>query len=216
MLLYLLFLSRVPPSIWVINSHFLDPVQSLSQCTRRISIMLHFIVVTTQGYVMILTKGSMSMVKVTVNAWPTRHVFVKHGCPRRQQSQIWQKSLSPIFWPAPSPGACHARKMWGTNKWTYSPSLVTISSSKLCILHFVCNRDGITDRQTDKRTDRRTDDPITRCSRRTFQDGGIKIKVCLWNTMPPAATKSKKLFLAWRSKSRSQGHWPWCHLKGRH
>ena len=43
-----------------------------------------------------------------------------------------------------------------------------------------------------------------------------KIKVCLWNTMPPAATKSKKLFLASRSKPRSQGHWPWCHLKGLH
>ena len=42
--------------------------------------------------------------------------------------------------------------------------------------------------------------------------------VCLWNTtcMPPVATKSKKLFLASRSKSRSQGHWPWCHLKGHH
>ena len=30
--------------------------------------------------------------------------------------------------------------------------------------------------------------------------------------MPPAATMSKKLSLA----SRSQGHWPWCHLKGHH
>ena len=29
--------------------------------------------------------------------------------------------------------------------------------------------------------------------------------------MPTAATKFKKLFLALRSKSRSQGHWPWCH-----
>ena len=35
-------------------------------------------------------------------------------------------------------------------------------------------------------------------------------------SMPPAATKSKKLFLASRSKSRSQGHWPWCHLKEHH
>ena len=31
----------------------------------------------------------------------------------------------------------------------------------------------------------------------------IKFKVCLWNTMPPAATKSKKLFLA---SSQNQGH----------
>ena len=44
-----------------------------------------------------------------------------------------------------------------------------------------------------------------------------KISRCVCETrMPPAATKSKKLFLASRSKSRSQGHWPWCHLKGCH
>ena len=45
-------------------------------------------------------------------------------------------------------------------------------------MHFVCKRDGITDRQTDRQTDKRTDgqtdDPITRCPRRTFQAGGIK------------------------------------------
>ena len=35
-------------------------------------------------------------------------------------------------------------------------------------------------------------------------------------SMPLAATKSKKLILASRSKSMSQGHWPWCHLKGHH
>ena len=34
---------------------------------------------------------------------------------------------------------------------------------------------GQTDRQTDKWTDKQTDDPITRCPRRTFQAGGIKI-----------------------------------------
>ena len=39
---------------------------------------------------------------------------------------------------------------------------------------------------------------------------------CETLTMPPVATKSKQLFLDQRSKSRSQGHWPWCHLKGHH
>ena len=34
--------------------------------------------------------------------------------------------------------------------------------------------------------------------------------------MPLLAKKSKKLFLAQSSKSRPQGHWPWCHLKGHH
>ena len=37
----------------------------------------------------------------------TRHVFVKHGCPRRQQSETMAKiSKSYIFDPAPHPGAC--------------------------------------------------------------------------------------------------------------
>ena len=45
----------------------------------------------------------------------------------------------------------------------------------------LCKRDGTgrnygrTNRQTDKQTDGRTDDPNTRCPRRTFQAGGIKI-----------------------------------------
>ena len=33
----------------------------------------------------------------------TRYVFVKHGCPRRKQSWNMAKSLSPIFWPRPTP-----------------------------------------------------------------------------------------------------------------
>ena len=43
------------------------------------------------------------------------------------------------------------------------------SSPKLFkILHFVCKRDGITDRQRDRQTNGQTNDPITRCPRRTF------------------------------------------------
>ena len=57
------------------------------------------------------------------------------------------------FDPAPPTGACDVSEVWETHRWTYSPSLVTVSSSKLEILHFVWKRDGITDRQMD--------DPIT-------------------------------------------------------
>ena len=57
--------------------------------------------------------------------------------------------------------------------------MVTELLLELEILQFECKRDGITDGQTDGRTDgqtdRRTDDPNTRCPRRTFQAGGIKI-----------------------------------------
>ena len=53
------------------------------------------------------------------------------------------------FDPAKPPGACDVSEVWGTQIWTYSPGLVTVSSPKLQILHFVCKRDGITDRETD-------------------------------------------------------------------
>ena len=73
--------------------------------------------------------------------------------PGGNKVKIWQKSLSPTFWPCPTPGACDVNEVWGTLRWTYSPSLVTVSSPNLEILHFVWKRDGITDRQT---TDRQT------------------------------------------------------------
>ena len=60
----------------------------------------------------------------------TKHVFVKHGCPQRQQSQNMIKYLSPTFWPYPTPGACDISEVWATLRWTSSPSLVTLSPSK--------------------------------------------------------------------------------------
>ena len=46
--------------------------------------------------------------------------------------------------------------------------------NKYCTL-FVSGTELRTDGQTNRLTDRQTDDPITRCPRRTFQAGGIKI-----------------------------------------
>ena len=60
-----------------------------------------------------------------------RHVFVKHWCPRRQQSQNMAKISVLQFGPAQPPGACDVSEVWGTHRWTYSLSLVTVSSSKL-------------------------------------------------------------------------------------
>ena len=45
---------------------------------------------------------------------------------------------------------------------------------KYCTL-FISGTELRTDRRTDGRTDRQTDDPNTRCPRRTFQAGGIKM-----------------------------------------
>ena len=45
----------------------------------------------------------------------------------------------------------------------------------LCISGTELRTDRQTDGRTDRQTDGRTDDPNTRCPRRTFQAGGIKI-----------------------------------------
>ena len=62
--------------------------------------------------------------------YQTRHVFVKHRCPRRQQSHNMAK-LVLHFDPAPPPGVWEINEVWGTHRWTYSPSLVTESLPKL-------------------------------------------------------------------------------------
>ena len=39
---------------------------------------------------------------------------------------------------------------------------------------------------------------------------------CVCETLCPRQQQSEKAILARRSKSKSQGHWPWCKLKGHH
>ena len=73
--------------------------------------------------------------------------------------KIRQKSLSYILTPASPPGAGDVSEVWGTHRWTYSPSLVTKSWLKLLMLHFVCKQDGIRDRETDGQTDWQTNGP---------------------------------------------------------
>ena len=109
-------------------------------------------------------------------------MFVKHGCPRRQQSQNMAKiSKSYIF-----------IQGHGLSVECEQPLDALTVQVGLLYLHpnfnywtlFVSGTelrtDKQTDGQTDARTDRRTDDPITRCPRRTFQAKGIKIyKNCI-------------------------------------
>ena len=64
--------------------------------------------------------------QMQIHLW-TRHVFVKHRCPQWQQSQNMAKSQSPTFWPHPTPRGMWYQWVWATLRWTYSPSLVTVS-----------------------------------------------------------------------------------------
>ena len=101
----------------------------------------------------------------------TRHVFVKHGCPRRQQSLNMAKiSKSYILVPPHPQGQVISEKCdepigeLTVQVWL----LYHHHNFKYCTL-FVSG----TELQTNRRTNRQTDDPITRCPRRTFQAGGI-------------------------------------------
>ena len=51
--------------------------------------------------------------------------------PGGNKVKIWQKSLSPTFWPHPTPGEWDVSEVWGTLRWTYSPNFVTVFLPKL-------------------------------------------------------------------------------------
>ena len=110
----------------------------------------------------------------------TRHVFVKHGCPRRQQSQTMAKiSKSYILTPPHHQGHVMSVKCeQPLDELTVQVWLLYDHQNfKYCTLILSgteLRTDRRTDKQTDGQTDGRTDDPNTRCPRRTFQAGGIK------------------------------------------
>ena len=103
----------------------------------------------------------------------TRHVFVKHGCPRRQQSWNMAKISKSYILTQP-----HLQGHVMSVKCEEPIDELTVQvwllydypNFKYCTL-FVSG----TELQTLRQTDGQTDDPITRCPRRTFQAGGIKI-----------------------------------------
>ena len=101
----------------------------------------------------------------------TRHVFVKHRCPQpaAKKSKIWQNLSKSYILTLPP---YDIRVEWAILRWTYSPSLVTVSPIKLLILHFVSG--------TELWTNGQTDCSIARCPQWTFQAGGIKIPPNPW------------------------------------
>ena len=101
----------------------------------------------------------------------TRHVFVKHGCPPRQQSQTMAKiSKSYILTlPHPQGHVMSVKCEQPLDELTVQVWLLYDHPHfKYCTL-FISG--------TELQTDGRTDDPNTRCPRRTFQAGGTKKKL---------------------------------------
>ena len=103
-----------------------------------------------------------------------RHVFVKHGCPRRQQSQNMAKIYKSYILTPPNPQGHMMSVKCEEPIDELTVQLLLLYNQpnfKYCTL-FVSGTELRTDRgQTDGQTDRQTDDPITRCPRRTFQAG---------------------------------------------
>ena len=98
--------------------------------------------------------------------------------PDGNKVKIWQKSLSPTFWPTQPQGAWDVSEVWGTLKWTYSPSLVTVSSPKLLFLDLICKRDGITDRRTNRQTDKPMDGQMIQLLDAPTDLSGRRYKKC--------------------------------------
>ena len=92
--------------------------------------------------------------------------------PPAATSQNMVKNLQVLHFDLPNPGTCDVSEVWGTHIWTYSPILVTVSSPKCQILHFVSG----TELQTNRWTDKQTEDPISRFSRAGLSGRGIKSK----------------------------------------
>ena len=68
---------------------------------------------------LLLSKCTKSTTKLDMCLWNT-------DAPSGDKVKLCQKSLSPTFWPRPTPGACNVSEAWATLKWTYSPSSVTV------------------------------------------------------------------------------------------
>ena len=100
---------------------------------------------------------------------------MKHGCPRRQQSQTMAKiSESYILTPPrPQGNVMSVKCEQPSDELTVQVWLLYDHPNfKYCTL-FISE----TELRTDRRTDGRTDEPNTRCSLPTFQAGGIKIQL---------------------------------------
>ena len=120
--------------------------------------------------------------------YKTRHVFVKHGCPRWQQCQNMAKISKSYILTPPNPQGhgLSVKCEEPIDELTVQVWLLYHHPNfKYCTLCLFVNgtelrTDRWTDRRTDRQTDGQTDDPITRCPRRTFQAGGIKIISLGW------------------------------------
>ena len=97
-------------------------------------------------------------------------LFVKHGCPRQQQSKYGKNLRVILTLPHPQGHVMSVKCEEPIDALTVQVWLLYhYPNFKYCTLF----ESGM-ELRTDGQTDGQTDDPITRCPRWTFQAGGIK------------------------------------------
>ena len=126
----------------------------------------------------------------------TRHVFVKHGCPRQQQSQNMAKIFKSDILTPPHPQGhrMSVKCEEPLNELTVQVWLLYLHPNFYYWTFWAPLNYG----QTDRRTDIQTNDPITRCPRWTFQTGGIKkILTNIWNDKMYISASPCKILTWW-------------------
>ena len=106
--------------------------------------------------------------------------------PGGNKVKIWQKFLSPLFWPAPPQGQVMSEKCEEPiDELTVQVWLLYHHPNfKYCTL-FVSGTELRTDRRTDKQTNKQMEGRSNyRCPRWTFQAGGIKILGAIYLHLP--------------------------------
>ena len=106
----------------------------------------------------------------------TTHVFVKHRCPRRQQSQnmtnMTKISKSYILTPSnPQGHGMSVKCEEPLDELTVQVWLLYLQPNFNYWTLFVSGTELRTDKQKNRRTNGRTDDPITRCPGGPFRPG---------------------------------------------
>ena len=108
---------------------------------------------------------------------------MKHGCPRWQQSHNMAKISKSYILTLPHPQG-HVMSVKCEEPIDEPTDQVWLlyhhPNFNYCSL-IISGTELRTNRRTDRQTDGRTDEPITRCPRRTFQAGGIKMDSLLTN-----------------------------------
>ena len=90
----------------------------------------------------------------------TGHVFLEHGCPRRQQSQSMAKSPSPTFWTRPTPAAYDVNEVKATLRFFYMN--LWFNFDPILKYYTLKRMNRITDKRKQRQIDGQKDDPITR------------------------------------------------------